>query len=313
MADNGLEVMTPNSKNKIKVTDKGVFLDKTDANGEVHRERVGYFAMLGEHTFIDPQHPSIHKRLLLDGARNLLDSSLSPKQRQILDKATEPDPDTGIIDSARLEKALKDANAQIYGLHGKPVIPGMIDAILQGKVATNYAPGLDFHADKALYPYVEKMIEFYLHEKPILHNIRTGSFEKINPKTGAHEIDSAQLARVRENQKHFVIKAVDGRGGDGIAVGAKVSSQEFNRALERVKQTPWRYQWQEYIPLSVLEGNIVDIRFHSQVGPSGVYVSPTPWGRALPENGNGKVNVSGDGSEMAVMTVGCPLNKFAVH
>jgi hypothetical protein len=44
----------------------------------------------------------------------------------------------------------------------------------------------------------------------------------------------------------------------------------------------------------------------SAVDPKGVYVSGTPWARALPLNGDGKVNLSSSGREMTVLVVKDP-------
>lgn len=45
-------------------------------------------------------------------------------------------------------------------------------------------------------------------------------------------------------------------------------------------------------------------RFHGN--PGSVVVSPTPWGRGVPIDGDGKVNLSQKGKEFAVVVVADP-------
>ena len=50
---------------------------------------------------------------------------------------------------------------------------GLIDAYKAGNVTLSNAVGTGIADDKSIYPYVPKMVEFYLGEKPILHNVPT--------------------------------------------------------------------------------------------------------------------------------------------
>jgi len=100
-----------------------------------------------------------------------------------------------------------------------------------------------------------------------------------------------------------VIKQVDGRGGEGIWVGSKLSETEWKKGLAAVKAHPQKFQVQEYKHLSVMGDLIVDLRMISVVDAKGTYVSPTPWGRGLPLKGNGKVNLSDEGLEVAIAVV----------
>ncbi|MEO6291211.1 MAG: circularly permuted type 2 ATP-grasp protein, partial [Burkholderiaceae bacterium] len=51
--------------------------------------------------------------------------------------------------------------------------PGLLDAYRAGNVSICNAVGTGVADDKSIYPYVPKMIEFYLGEKPILNNVPT--------------------------------------------------------------------------------------------------------------------------------------------
>ena len=81
---------------------------------------------------------------------------------------------------------------------------GLLDAYRHGNVAICNAIGTGVADDKSIYPYVPKMIEFYLGEKPIL------------------------------NLKDLVVKEVHGAGGYGMLVGpasTKAEIEEFRQAL----------------------------------------------------------------------------------
>ncbi|MGK5089347.1 hypothetical protein WDW86_17485 [Bdellovibrionota bacterium FG-2] len=73
--------------------------------------------------------------------------------------------------------------------------------------------------------------------------------------------------------------------------------------MERIKKDPASYIVQDYTPLSEVEDRIVDLRMISDVGPKDVFVSRTSWRRRLPKSGDGKVNLSQNGLEFAVIVV----------
>jgi uncharacterized circularly permuted ATP-grasp superfamily protein len=73
--------------------------------------------------------------------------------------------------------------------------------------------------DKSIYPYVPKMIEFYLGEKPILNNVPTYMCRKPD-----------DLKYVLANLKDLVVKEVHGAGGYGMLVGP-AATQGRDRGL----------------------------------------------------------------------------------
>ena len=100
---------------------------------------------------------------------------------------------------------------------------GLLDAYRHGNVAICNAIGTGVADDKSIYPYVPKMIEFYLGEKPILNNVPT--FMCRNPD---------DLAYTLANLKDLVVKEVHGAGGYGMLVGpasTKAEIEEFRQAL----------------------------------------------------------------------------------
>jgi uncharacterized circularly permuted ATP-grasp superfamily protein len=178
------------------------------------------------------------------------------------------------------------------------VAPGLIDAIIERKVAVNYAPGVDFVGDKEFYMYVDDLVRFYMKEDPILKNLPTLKLE--DPKTQELLFSNGQF-------KNYVIKAVDGRGGDDIFIGPKMNDTQILKAKKRIMKNPSRFIAQPFNHLSVVEDHIVDIRMISDVNPKSVYVSTTPWSRGTPISGNGKVNISSEGKEFVVIVTkhGC--------
>src|SRR5262249_53685785 len=143
----------------------------------------------------------------------------------------------GKTDLNRLGKAFRNSNYD-FSLDDVQRVQakGLLKALLSGKVATNYSPGVDFIGDKEFYFYVEDLIRNYLHEEPILTNIGSRKFAD---KTG--KLDSDLVKEVFSNQKKYVIKAVDGRGGDSVWVGPKIPRDKFKSVREQIIANPERF------------------------------------------------------------------------
>jgi uncharacterized circularly permuted ATP-grasp superfamily protein len=100
---------------------------------------------------------------------------------------------------------------------------GLLNVYRSGNVSICNAIGTGVADDKSIYPYVPKMIEFYLGEKPILKNVPT--FMCRNPD---------DLKYTLANLKDLVVKEVHGAGGYGMLVGPAATQAEiedFRRAL----------------------------------------------------------------------------------
>jgi uncharacterized circularly permuted ATP-grasp superfamily protein len=101
---------------------------------------------------------------------------------------------------------------------------GLLDAYRAGNVTLSNAIGTGVADDKSIYPYVPKMIEFYLGEKPILNNV---------PTYLCREPDD--LKYVLDHLAELVVKEVHGAGGYGMLVGpasTKAEIAEFRAVLE---------------------------------------------------------------------------------
>jgi len=135
---------------------------------------------------------------------------------------------------------------------------------------------------------------------------------KLNQKeegTNGFMVDTVLLSQVFDHpevQHHVVIKRVDGRGGDAVWVGPKISREHFLKVRILVEKNPEAFIVQKYCPLSQVDGQLVDIRCLANVGPDRVIVSQTFWGRGVPADGsNGKVNISDRGFEFCIATAKC--------
>ena len=89
---------------------------------------------------------------------------------------------------------------------------GILNAARAGNVTIANAPGNGVADDKAIYPYVPAMIEYYLGEVPILANVETYRLEDV-------EVCEWVLGRIDE----LVFKPVDGSGGKDIVIGPAAS------------------------------------------------------------------------------------------
>jgi uncharacterized circularly permuted ATP-grasp superfamily protein len=100
---------------------------------------------------------------------------------------------------------------------------GLLSAYRAGNVTMSNAIGTGVADDKSIYPYVPKMIEFYLGEKPILHNVPTYLCR-----------EAEDLKYVLSNLDELVVKEVHGAGGYGMLIGpaaTKAEIEEFRKAL----------------------------------------------------------------------------------
>lgn len=296
MEGHGILVVTDQSKWKFKINSEGVFVYDSSRPDSIP-EKVGFVFMNGEYSWLDPRYPVNYKRMVIEEARGHLEEpDLNKTTRlQLEEELAKPEPDLDrikrILYGSNFESDIAKTLAQTR--HAE----GLTEAILSQKVDSNYSPGIDFIGDKEFYLYVEKLIEFYLGEKPILRNIPTKRFSIGN----GSRLNEILLERVFKNLDQYVIKKVDGRGGDAVWVGPKVRPEEIADLKQRIRSAPDEYIVQEYTPLSRLNGNIVDLRVIADVAPSDVFVTDTPWGRGLPADGNGKVNLSDKGREITVL------------
>ncbi|MCC7384257.1 MAG: circularly permuted type 2 ATP-grasp protein [Deltaproteobacteria bacterium] len=309
MKSHGVDVLTPSSKHRLVIKDDGLFVRETSKSGETQLERVGYVFLNGEHKWLDASHPSTRPAFLLGEARDWLgEKSLGKKARAALVAALVPDPSTGKVDDPKLEAVLREHQLlDAARLAQASAAKGLMSAIYAGQVATNYSPGVDFVGDKAFKGYVDDLVRFYLGEEPVLPSIPVTRFTQ-RTKDGLEILDEATLHQLFDGDAYraHVFKVVDGRGGKGIYIGPKMKPEEVPPLVSEIREDPTHYVAEPFTPLSTLAGHIVDLRLISTVDPGDVVVSPTPWSRGVPIDGDGKVNLSQKGKEFGVVVVADP-------
>ena len=116
---------------------------------------------------------------------------------------------------------------------------GMLDVYRRGNITLCNAIGTGIADDKSIYPYVPKMIEFYLGEKPILNNV---------PTYLCREADDFKY--VLDHLAELVVKEVHGAGGYGMLVGPAASKAEVEEFRAVLKANPNNYIAQPTLALS---------------------------------------------------------------
>lgn len=119
-------------------------------------------------------------------------------------------------------------------------VAGLMSAYRQHNVVIANAPGTGVADDKSIYPYVDKMIQFYLGEQAILKNV---------PTYQCREKDD--LDYVLSNLEQLVVKEAQGSGGYGMLIGPQASDQEINEFRVKISATPHLYIAQPTLDLSV--------------------------------------------------------------
>ncbi len=272
----------------IKVVSDGVFYIDSDSN---QRVKIGLLIFNLDSHVIDPNHEKSYALKIISEAYEHLDEGLYHAQRKRINAFLDKE------DYVTLEKYLRAKSPYEISYNTQQGVRGALDAVAAGKVKAVNLPGTGFVEDKEFYLYVEDIIRYYLDEEPIIRNIETQSFAILN-KQGVFELNQTLFKSVFKAIKKNVIKKVNGRGGEGVTIGAKATKSQIELAKKEIACTPSLFIKQKYTPPSNLGEYIIDNRAISDVGPNSVYVAPIPWGRGvIRKGGDGKVNISASGSE----------------
>ncbi len=175
-------------------------------------------------------------------------------------------------------------------------VPGILNAARAGTITIANAVGNGVADDKALYPYVPKIIEYYLGEKPILPNVPTYDLQ-----------DEDVRAFVLERLDSMVLKPVDGSGGYGLVMGHQASDEELAVAARSVLADPRAWVAQPVLTISTspsavgdgaIEPRHVDLRPFAVNDGERVWVLPGGLTRVALRKGSLVVNSSqGGGSK----------------
>jgi uncharacterized circularly permuted ATP-grasp superfamily protein len=181
-------------------------------------------------------------------------------------------------------------------------VPGLMRAYRAGNVTLANAVGTGVADDKAVYPFVEDMIRFYLSEEPKLKNVPTFICDRGN-----------DCSYVLDHLDELVVKAVNESGGYGMLMGPFASSKERAEFATRIRANPRNYIAQPLVMLSTCptwtdEGvapRHVDLRPYIVSGKSS-WVLPGGLTRTALVRGSMVVNSSqGGGSKDTWVIEGC--------
>jgi uncharacterized circularly permuted ATP-grasp superfamily protein len=176
-------------------------------------------------------------------------------------------------------------------------VPGLMRAYAAGNVVLANAPGNGIADDKAVYPFVPDMIEFYLGEEPLLEQVPTYVC-----------LFDDDRRYVLEHLDRMVVKAVDEAGGYGMLMGPQASADELAEFRRRIEAEPRRYIAQHRVELSscptwigergAIEPRRVDLRPYVLTSREGPWVLPGGLTRVALARGSYVVNSSqGGGSK----------------
>jgi uncharacterized circularly permuted ATP-grasp superfamily protein len=180
---------------------------------------------------------------------------------------------------------------------------GVLNAARAGNVTIANFVGNGVADDKAIYPYVPAMIEYYLGERAILDNVET--FDLADAEIRDWAVDSIDT---------LVWKPVDGSGGTGLVIGPAAAEETLLRLREEVLADPRSWIAQSPVALSTaptyLDGAMaprhVDLRPFALNDGNDVWVVPGGLTRvALPE-GSLVVNSSQGGGSKDTWIVAGP-------
>ena len=116
---------------------------------------------------------------------------------------------------------------------------GLMRAYRAGNVVICNGVGTGVADDKSIYPYVPKMVEFYLGEKPILENVPTHLCR-----------EPESLKYVLAHLEELVVKEVHGAGGYGMLIGPAATQAEINEFRAALLARPDGYIAQPTLSLS---------------------------------------------------------------
>jgi uncharacterized circularly permuted ATP-grasp superfamily protein len=119
-------------------------------------------------------------------------------------------------------------------------VPNLMKAYRAGNVTLANAVGTGVADDKAIYPFVEDMIRFYLSEEPILKNVPTYICAR-----------REDLLHVIDHLDELVVKAVNESGGYGMLMGPSSTAEKRAEFRAKILANPRNYIAQPVVTLSV--------------------------------------------------------------
>ena len=219
--------------------------------------------------------------LFVDGAKVFCRTTRGPRRVDVIYRRT---------DEAFLDPEVFRADSLLG-------VPGLMRAYAAGNVALANAPGNGIADDKAVYPFVPDMIEFYLSEAPLLEQVPTYVC-----------LFDDDRNYVLDHLDQMVVKAVDEAGGYGMLMGPQSTAEERDEFRRRITAEPRRYIAQHRVELSscptwiaergAVEPRRIDLRPYILTSREGPWVLPGGLTRVALKRGSYVVNSSqGGGSK----------------
>ncbi|HKO36901.1 MAG TPA: circularly permuted type 2 ATP-grasp protein [Solirubrobacterales bacterium] len=147
----------------------------------------------------------------------------------------------------------------------------LMPALRSGRLRCANAFGTGIADDKLTYAYVERMIEFYLGEEPLLRSVPSYDLS-----------DDEARREAMERLDELVIKPRGGFGGHGVTIMPRASEPERKRAIGVVRRRPEHFIAQEPVEISThptirggsLRPRRIDLRPFVITGAHGQVVMP---------------------------------------
>jgi uncharacterized circularly permuted ATP-grasp superfamily protein len=115
----------------------------------------------------------------------------------------------------------------------------LLPALRSGRLRCANALGTALADDKLTHAYVERMVDFYLGEQPLLRSVPSYDLS-----------DEEDRREAMQRLDELVIKPRGGFGGHGVTIMPRASEPERKRALAVVRRRPERFVAQEAVELS---------------------------------------------------------------
>jgi uncharacterized circularly permuted ATP-grasp superfamily protein len=168
----------------------------------------------------------------------------------------------------------------------------LLPALRSGRLRCANAFGTGLGDDKLAHAYVERMVEFYLGEKPLLRSVPSYDLS-----------EEADRREAMERLDELVIKPRDGFGGHGVTIMPRAALPQRRRALGLLRRRPERFIAQETVEISshptIVAGGLaprrVDLRPFVVSGPNGAIAMTGGLTRYAREAGEMVVNSSQGG------------------
>jgi uncharacterized circularly permuted ATP-grasp superfamily protein len=109
-------------------------------------------------------------------------------------------------------------------------VPGLFDVYRKGRVNLVNAVGTGVADDKAIYPWVPKIIRYFLGEDPLLPNVPT--YLCAVPEEAEYVLDHLE---------ELVVKEVNQSGGHGMLLGPLATESERSLFKEKIRSCPRRF------------------------------------------------------------------------